>query len=72
MKIKDYKPVTMQEALGYITEECGEVQQAIGKCFRFGFFGKYENGEVNLDAVTREIKDLEYALSVYKNYLENG
>lgn len=34
----DLRPKTIDEHLAYVTEECGEVLQAIGKYMRFGEF----------------------------------
>lgn len=57
-----YEPKNLVQALGLLVEECGEVQQAVGKIIRFGEDGSYDNGETNIQALVRELKDLELAI----------
>ena len=63
----EYEPLTIEQKLGYLVEECGEVQAAIGKTFRWGLDSyNPEPGasrETNLDWVLREIDDLEGAIA---------
>jgi len=50
--------------LACVGEECGEIQQIIGKSIRFGLFDCHPvTKEVNLDALEREIHDL---IAVYE------
>lgn len=73
MKAK-YEPKTLQQKLGYLIEECGEVMQATGKSVRWGL-DSY-NPEVprmpkdtNQDWLLRELDDLERAIGYVRSAL---
>lgn len=59
----EYEPKTLQQKLGYLVEECGEVQAAVGKTLRWGLHSTNpelppEQQETNLDWILRELHDL--------------
>ena len=69
-----FRPVTLQQKLGYLVEECGEVQAAVGKTFRWGLDGVNPNlpkkkQETNRSWVLRELEDLERAISEVRSVL---
>jgi len=69
-----YYPKTIEQKLGYLVEECGEVQAAIGKTIRWGLDGynpelPIEEREINRDWILRELKDLEQAIKFVKEVL---
>lgn len=55
--------------LGCIGEECGEVQQIVGKCLRFGVhdFNPKRDNVPNLELMRREVHDI---IAVYELFLE--
>ncbi len=62
-----YEPKTMQQILGYLVEECGEVQAATGKTIRWGLDSSnpelpVEKRETNARWILRELDDLERAV----------
>jgi NTP pyrophosphatase (non-canonical NTP hydrolase) len=66
-----YAPKTLQQKLGYLVEEMGEVQAALGKSIRWGLHSYNPEvhpsaREMNGDWVLREIADLELALQLAK------
>lgn len=70
----EYKPVTVEERLGYLVEECGEVMAAVGKSLRFGLEAYNpelpdEEIELNKDWVLRELKDLTRAIKLAREIL---
>ena len=46
------------ERLAILSEECGEVVQAIGKILRHGWESKYDNGRTNREQLEIEIADV--------------
>jgi len=68
-----YEPKNMQQRLGYLVEECGEVLAAAGKTIRWGLDGfNPEPGasrETNAEWLLREIQDLKGAISRIETYL---
>jgi hypothetical protein len=67
-----YLPRTLSEALGWLIEECAEVQAEVGKTIRFGLWShdpRQERCEYNRDAILRELGDLERAISVAREHL---
>ena len=66
MKPQD-EPKNMQQVLGYLVEECGEVQAAVGKTIRWGLDSTNpelpeSERETNRDWILRELKDLRGAI----------
>lgn len=62
-----YAPKTLEQVLGYLTEECGEVLAAVGKSQRWGLRSSNpelppEQREENGDWILRELRDLESAI----------
>lgn len=62
-----YEPMTTEEKLGYLVEECGEVLAAIGKTQRWGLESVNpeippEQRETNREWVLRELRDLKGAI----------
>jgi hypothetical protein len=71
-KNPDYEPKTKEQKFGYLVEELGEVQQAAGKCLRFGLFNHNpETGllETNAEMLLRELDDLEGAIKLFREEL---
>jgi len=73
-KFEKYRPRTLEQKLGYLIEECGEVLAAVGKSLRWGLGGfnpelPYGQRELNGDWIQRELADLERALSLVKDAL---
>jgi hypothetical protein len=62
MKIKDYKPTTEMEAIGWLLEECMEVGIEIGRCMRFGLDTIHE-GRSNREILYAEVGDLLKAIN---------
>ena len=70
-----YEPRSLEQALGYLTEECGEVLAAVGKTQRWGpdSFNPeipISEREINACWVLRELTDLEGAITRARRYLE--
>ena len=64
----------MSQKFGYLVEECGEVQAAVGKTIRWGLDSynpelPEEERETNREWVLRELKDLEQAIKIVKEVL---
>jgi len=72
---RQYEPKTLQQALGYLVEEAGEVQAAVGKSLRWGLdsvnpeLPEHEQ-EANAYWVLRELKDLEGAIKRVRRFLK--
>ncbi len=69
-----YEPKTEQQLLGYLVEEAGEVQAAVGKSLRWGLDSYNpelppDQRESNEQWLLREIADLEGACARMKKYL---
>ncbi len=66
----EYQPITVDQKLGYLVEECGEVLAAVGKTQRWGLDGRNpEPGaspETNREWILRELSDLEYACTLVR------
>lgn len=74
-----YKPITVDQKIGYLVEECGEVQAALGKTIRWGLRSynpelPEEQRESNAQWILRELKDLRRAINFVEEelYLEFG
>lgn len=53
------------ERMALLTEQCGEVVQAVGRILRHGFAGCHpEGGPSNREALAREIGDLRVAIEL--------
>lgn len=69
----EYMPITIDEKLGYLVEECGEVLHAVGKTQRWGLEGfNPEPGasrETNREWILRELSDLELACGMVRRAL---
>ena len=64
-----YYPHTIEQKLGYVVEECGEVLAAIGKTQRWGLDSYNpeippEARELNRDWIKRELQDLKNAIAI--------
>jgi NTP pyrophosphatase (non-canonical NTP hydrolase) len=69
-----YKPETVEQKLGYLVEECGEVLSAVGKSIRWGLNSvnpeiPIEEQETNSDWIKRELKDLKRAIRLVEEEL---
>ncbi len=72
----DYVPKTLEQKLGYLIEECGEVLAAAGKTTRWGRESvnpelPKEEQETNADWLLREMRDLERAIKFVREELES-
>jgi len=72
-----YKPRTLEQKLGYLTEECGEVLAAVGKTQRWGLESVNpelppEEQETNREWILRELTDLERAIGFVREELGGG
>lgn len=70
----EYAPKTLAQALGYLTEECGEVLAAVGKTQRWGPDSYNpelppEQRETNADWIRREMRDLAVAMDFVRLFL---
>jgi NTP pyrophosphatase (non-canonical NTP hydrolase) len=70
----EYYPVTPQQKLGYLIEECGEVLAAAGKTLRWGPGSvnpelPTEQQETNRDWLWRELTDLSRAIMLVRNVI---
>ena len=65
-----YMPKTLEQKLGYLVEECGEVLAAVGKTQRWGLYSfNPEPGasrETNREWILRELDDLENAIKIVR------
>jgi NTP pyrophosphatase (non-canonical NTP hydrolase) len=71
-----YYPETLEQKLGYLVEECGEVLAAVGKAQRWGLDSynpelAIDERETNREWILRELKDLELAISIVKVEIED-
>lgn len=63
----EYKPKTLVQKLGYLIEECGELQSALGKTIRWGL-DSYNpeldepNRKLNRTWIREEIQDIKRAI----------
>lgn len=69
-----YEPKSIQQALGYLVEECGEVQAAVGKSLRWGLDSVNPElppveQEQNGYWILRELRDLEGAIKRARQFL---
>lgn len=72
-----YEPKTTEQILGYLAEEAGEVLAAAGKTLRWGLRstnpelrpGDPLYGETNAQWLTRELRDLDGAISRVRRLL---
>lgn len=69
-----YEPRRIEESLGYVVEECGEVLQAIGKSQRWGLDSVNpelppEQQETNQAWLERELVDLRGAIGRVERFL---
>jgi NTP pyrophosphatase (non-canonical NTP hydrolase) len=70
----EYEPKTIEQKLGYVVEECGEVLAAIGKAQRWGLGScnpelPIPEREYNRDWVLRELEDLSGAILRLRTHL---
>jgi hypothetical protein len=71
MMLAKYAPKTLEQKIGYLVEECGEVLAAVGKTQRWGFeswnpeLPKHER-ETNREWILRELVDLERAIDLVR------
>lgn len=72
----EYKPISIDEKLGYLVEECGEVLAAVGKTRRWGLESfNPEPGasrETNREWILRELTDLESACAIVRAALDGS
>jgi NTP pyrophosphatase (non-canonical NTP hydrolase) len=72
----EYQPVSIEQKLGYLVEECGEVLHAVGKTQRWGLesfnpeFGA--STETNRKWILREFTDLERACAIVRTALDGS
>ena len=68
-----YRPITLEQKLGYLVEECGEVLAAVGKTQRWGLESYNPdigpNSETNQEWILRELADLEEACRIVREAL---
>jgi len=69
-----YEPKTITQALGYLVEEAGEVQAAVGKSIRWGLDSVNPElppaeQEANGYWILRELRDLEGAIKRARRFL---
>lgn len=67
-----YEPKTLQQKLGYLIEECGEVTAAAGKTIRWGLDSfnpelPVAEQETNQEWLLRELADLEQAIGYIRH-----
>lgn len=72
----EYAPKTVEEKLGYLVEECGEVLAAVGKTQRWGLDSvnpelPQEEQEPNRAWVLRELRDLTRAIRYVREALRD-
>jgi NTP pyrophosphatase (non-canonical NTP hydrolase) len=70
----EYEPKTIEQKLGYVVEECGEVLAAIGKAQRWGLGAcnpelPIPEREYNRDWILRELEDLSRAIFGLRTHL---
>lgn len=64
---EQYRPKTLQQKLGWLVEEMGEAQAAIGKTIRWGLGSvnpelPLDEQEMNGDWILRELRDVEESI----------
>lgn len=69
-----YEPKTLEQKLGYLVEECGEVLAAVGKTQRWGLQSVNpelppEEQETNQEWLLRELTDLTRAVRMIRKAL---
>ena len=69
-----YMPNTTMGFIGKCVEECGELQESLGKTLRWGMFSanpelRKEDQELNRDWILREMKDVEEAIQLLRNHI---
>ena len=74
---KLYEPVTFQQKLGYLVEECGETMAAVGKTMRWGLDSfnpelPADQRESNRDWIKRELKDLRRSIRFVEQSLDTA
>ena len=70
----EYVPKSLNQKLGWLIEEMGEVQAAVGKTLRWGFASTNpEPGaskEMNGDWILRELNDAERAIQLAREAIK--
>lgn len=56
-------PLTLEEKLILLMEECGEVIQAASKCLRFGYNHDEPGYGINCEVLAKEVGDLQGVLA---------
>lgn len=74
---KEYKPLTEKQMVGYLIEECGEVQAALGKSVRWGMESynpelPEDQREYNFQWILRELKDLKRAIRFVEKFIKEN
>lgn len=74
---KEYKPLTEKQLVGYLIEECGEVQAALGKSVRWGMESynpelPEDQREYNFQWILRELKDLKRAIRFVEKFIKEN
>lgn len=73
-EVKSFNGLSSAEAerLALLLEECGEVQQAIGKILRHGYESCHptEGGPTNRESLEKELGDVQYAVSLMASYAD--
>lgn len=72
-----YKPKTQKQKLGYLVEEMGEVQAAVGKTIRWGLDSynpelPTELQETNRQWILRELVDLKRAIELVEKSISRS
>lgn len=74
-----YKSRTIDQAIGHLIEECGEVLAASGKSLRWGLTSTdpestlpVSERECNAEWLMRELDDLSEAIDVVKNMINDA
>lgn len=73
---EEYRPKTLNQKLGYLVEECGEIMAAVGKTLRWGLDSSNpelppQKRESNRDWILREIEDLKVAIKIAEEALRH-
>lgn len=73
---REYEPRNLEQAVGYLVEECGEVLQAVGKIQRYGWDSR--NPDLppmqqisNARALRQEMRDLEAAIYRVRKFMDS-
>ncbi len=74
-QLSKYHPKTLEQKLGYLVEECGEVLAAVGKTQRWGLDSvnpeiPAAERETNRDWILRELHDLERAIGFVREAIK--